>query len=186
VRKRPSISFVAKNILFNLILNSNTDPLQLPHPQLQPERPAAVSNCFVFTVLEIKSCSYGGIDEINEAILSNEVAEGTFLFFLDDWLHLFLDDYPHGLVEDSLETFLGKRTALHVFALELLLDDFPGGFLHDRGLLGILFVHCELLPQVDFIPDEDLRDVPDVLLEFGVPLRRLFVTFLRALTKEEG
>ena len=119
-------------------------------------------------------------------IASDKVAEGAFLLFLDDRFHFFLDDDPHGLVEDALESLLGEGAALHVFALELFLDDFAGGFLHDGGFLGVLLVHGELFPQVDFVANEDLGDVSDVLLELGVPLGRGICTFLRALTKEEG
>ena len=108
------------------------------------------------------------------------------MLFLDDGFHFFLDYNPHSLVEDALESLLGEGAALHVFALELFFDDFAGGFLHDRSFLGVLLVHGELLPQVDFVTYEDLGDVADVFLELGVPLGRGICTFLRALTKEEG
>ena len=101
---------------------------------------------------------------------SDQVA-GGLLFLLDHGFHFGLHDDAHGLVEDVLEPVLGEGTALHVLALELLLDDFACGLLHDGGLLGVLFDCCVLVSQIDFVSDEDLGDVADVLLQLGVPLR---------------
>ena len=102
------------------------------------------------------------------------------------WLHFLLDDDSHSLIENTFKAFLGQSTAFHVFALELFLNDFPGCFFHDGSLLGVFLVHGKFLSQVDLVANKDLGDVADILLELGVPLSRLIVTFLRALTKEEG
>lgn len=126
------------------------------------------------------------IDYICDREGSDEVAAGGLLFLLDHGLHLLLQDHAHGLVEDGLEALLRERAALHVLAFELVLDDLPCGFLHDGGVLGVFFHHGELVPQIDLVAHEDLRHVPDVLLQFGIPLYRVLGTFLRALTKEEG
>jgi hypothetical protein len=81
---------------------------------------------------------------------------------------------------------LCKRTALHILALELLLDDLPSSLAHDRRLLGVLLQQGILITQVDLVADEDFRHVANVLLQLRVPLNQRGSTFLRALTKEEG
>lgn len=117
---------------------------------------------------------------------SDEVAAGGLLFLLDHRLHLLLQDHPHGLIEDRLQALLRERTALHVLAFELVLDDLPCSFLHNGRILGVFFHHGKLVPQIDLVAHEDLRHVPDVFLQFGIPLYSVLGTFLRALTKEEG
>ena len=97
-----------------------------------------------------------------------------------------MNHYTHSLVKNGLEAFLCQSTAFHVLALELLLDDLAGRLTQNRGLFWVLLVHSVLFPQIDLVTDEDLRDVSHVFLQFGVPLSRGFITFLRALTKEEG
>lgn len=92
------------------------------------------------------------------------------MLLLDDGLHLFLDDDPHGFVEDVFEAILSQGTALHILALELFLDDFAGSFSHYGCLFGVFLVDCVLLPQIDFVPHKYLRHISHVFLELGVPL----------------
>ena len=103
-------------------------------------------------------------------ISSNQVA-GGLLFLLDHGLHFGLHDDPHRLVENVFEPVLSERAALHVLALELLLDDLSGSFLHNRGFLRV-FLHCGVfVPQVDFVSDKNFRHVTDVFLQLGIPLQ---------------
>lgn len=95
---------------------------------------------------------------------SNKVASRRLLFLLDHWFHLFLKDHSHGLIEDSLESLLCQRTAFHILAFELILDDLPCCFFHNWCIFWVFFHHGELITKIDFVADKDLRNVPDVFL----------------------
>lgn len=102
-------------------------------------------------------------------MLSDEGAEAGF-FLLDDGLGFGLEDHPHGLIKDLLESLLGERTTLHVLALELLFDDFTSCVLGDGSLFGVFLLGSILIPQVYLVPDEDFGDVGDAFLQLRVPL----------------
>ena len=116
---------------------------------------------------------------------SNELAL-ALLFLADHGLGLGLQDHPHGLVEHVLEADLCKGAALHILALELLLDDFLGGFFHDGRFLRVLFLEGILVPQIDLISHEYFGGVPDDVLQFWVPLNQTHFTFFLALMNEDG
>jgi hypothetical protein len=117
---------------------------------------------------------------------SDQVAAGGLLFLFHHGFCFLLQNYPHGLVEDGLEAVLGQSTAFHVFAFELFFDHLPRCLFHHWCVFGV-FLHLQILvAQVDLVAHEYLWHVTDVLLQFGVPLIRRKLTFLRALTKEDG
>ena len=92
----------------------------------------------------------------------------------------------HGFVEDGLQAVLGQGAALHVLALELFLNNLPGAFLQNGLLLGIFLQNLVFLPQVDLVSHKNFRYVSYVLSQLRIPLYGRDVTFLRALTKDEG
>lgn len=102
---------------------------------------------------------------------SNQTA-GAFFLLLRHRNLLLSNNDPHGFVENILEALLRKSAALHVLAVKFLFDDFAGGLPHNGGILRILFGIGIVIPQVDFVPHKDLRDVRHVVLKFGIPLSR--------------
>jgi hypothetical protein len=78
--------------------------------------------------------------------------------------------YHHSecFVEHLFETNLRQCTTLHVFALQLLIDNSLSVLACDWSIF------CVVLgigrPQINFVADEDLRNIRYMLLEFCVPL----------------
>ena len=102
---------------------------------------------------------------------SNQIAEtGLLLLSFDHRLHLFLQDNPHSLIKNRLQSLLSQGTALHIFTLKLFLDDFSGTFPQDGLIFGIPFNSLVFLSQIDFVSNKDLWDVSYVFSEFGIPL----------------
>lgn len=99
---------------------------------------------------------------------------------------LFLEHHLDGLVENLFKSLLGQCTALDIFAFHLFLDNFLGSFPSNWCLFGVTALLLELLPQVDFVANENFRGGRHAVLEFWEPLNKDKGTFFLALRKEGG
>jgi hypothetical protein len=81
---------------------------------------------------------------------------------------------------------LGEGTTLHVFAFEFLFNYLTGSLFHYGCILWIFFDDGVFISKIDFISNKDLGNIADVFLQFRIPLSIFLVTFLRALTKDDG
>jgi hypothetical protein len=100
---------------------------------------------------------------------SNQVTGPTFRLFLPlDHLLFALNYHPECLIEDLLEASLGQGTALHIPALQFLIDYPFSVFFSQWAVFGVVLGLG--IPEVDLISYEDFWDIRHVLLEFGVPL----------------
>jgi hypothetical protein len=119
-------------------------------------------------------------------ITSDQTARRLFFLFDYHWLYLFLNHHSHRLVKDILQSILCQSTTLHIFALKFLLYQLSCCLFHNRCFLWIFLYYRIFVSQINLISDKYFRNIPYVFLQLWVPLNRWFITFFRALIKEDG